>query len=552
MLAVSDAAPASPPPGPPPGAAPPAPTGAAALATAQPCRGRAQLAGACAALLAAAVFAAFGATDDARPLVYPDAYDYAQMGRQLARGEGFSSLQAFPFALAWLEREGEATAPPWPNVWRFPLPVVSRALAFSVGGVSDAVAHFPALLFSILTAPLCFLLGNRLAGPVAGLVAAGVWIASPSQVQFAASALSEPGATLLAVAIALVALRVRDTAAARDVALLGALFGLAWLQRSNLLALAPAALWWVASASRERRAARFASCIAVALAVASAWWLRNAVAFGDPLLNLTTQRGLLRLGSGADPFFALTMPDEVPGLFGAYARAFAAASLDGAVAWLRDAVPSMLGADFRWALVAALVAWPFALVRRQPAARLFACAASGIAFTALVFAPIYPDVLRFYWPFAPLLATACIAVGCSALAGASAARSPLALPAGGAVALLAFVLVTPRGDTAPLLAGLPAEEYRGLEAHLSQDGGNGVIVSDRAYAIAWQLDRPAVRFSEALFAPGAPSLVAIGAVHFASPLPGQQLPLDVPPLSHVYERVDLPPELGRLYLRRGD
>jgi len=40
-----------------------------------------------------------------------DANDYAQLGRQLYRGEGFSSLQTFPYILGWLAVHDKSTAP---------------------------------------------------------------------------------------------------------------------------------------------------------------------------------------------------------------------------------------------------------------------------------------------------------------------------------------------------------------------------------------------------------------------------------------------------------
>ncbi len=46
---------------------------------------------------------------------YPDAHYYAEMGRQVARGEGFTSLQAYPLLLSWLEGRGLDCARPGPT-----------------------------------------------------------------------------------------------------------------------------------------------------------------------------------------------------------------------------------------------------------------------------------------------------------------------------------------------------------------------------------------------------------------------------------------------------
>ena len=228
-----------------------------------------------------------GAPQDLR---YPDAYDYAQMGRQLSEGAGMTSLQAFPYVVGWLDAAGYDTAPPWPIVWRFPLPVVARALSFQWFGATDTAALLPALLFSVLAAPALFLFANRLGGPLAGLLAATLWIASPSQQQFALSGLTEPGAALLAVGIAGAALFARDDTGWRRSLLLGAVLGASFLHRANLLALAPVACAIVAFApgleSRERLT-RLAAVSATSLVAAPI-----LIFFGSPasLVDAATHR----------------------------------------------------------------------------------------------------------------------------------------------------------------------------------------------------------------------------------------------------------------------
>lgn len=519
-----------------------------ALAAPEPARGRAFRALAALVTLAALAGAAHAYAHSPRRLVFPDAFDYAQMGRQIARGEGMTSLQAFPYALGWLADRERATAPPWPNLWRFPLPTWIRAASLAALGESDAAAIAPSLLFSALTATLLFALANRLAGPAAGLAAAAIWTLAASQRELATTGLSEPGAALFAAALALAALRARD-GGVRAAAGAGALLGAALLHRTNLAALAPLALVLAAGGAREHRLARAAVLVAAALAVALPWWLHTAHAWGEPFLNLTTDRGLLRLALGRDPFYALRVEDAD----GALARSLALYPSGWTWAWLRDAAPRMLGRDLGAlapiALVAAVVDARAARTDARAHARALvaALAASGLVATALVFAPIYPDVMRFYWPYAPLVA----AVAC---AGAL-ARVPGAWRAAAAAAgVLAFALLAPRERAAPLLGAAedaPARETAEIARFVPP---GGVVASDVSFAVAWQAERPSVRFVGGwdVLAAIDWTVVPVDAIHLSPSAPASwAAPLARPPLANLFERAPTQaPETGQLWLAR--
>ena len=61
-------------------------------------------------------------------VVSNDALDYAQMGRELARGHGASTLQIFPRHVPFLHENGLLDGP-WPNLHRYPLPTWLDAVA---------------------------------------------------------------------------------------------------------------------------------------------------------------------------------------------------------------------------------------------------------------------------------------------------------------------------------------------------------------------------------------------------------------------------------------
>jgi len=523
--------------------------GPLALAANAPSRGRAFLALALLVTFAALAAGAHAYATSPRELRFPDAFDYAQMGRQISRGEGMTSLQTFPYALGWLAEHDRDASPPWPNVWRFPLPTWIRAASFALFGESDGAAIAPGLLFSAFTATLLFALGNRLGGPVAGLASAAVWIVSASQRELSTTGLSEPGAALLACAIALAALRSRALGM-RAVALAGALLGLALLHRTNLAALAPVALLLALGAQRDERARRAIAFAASSIAVALPFWAYSAAAHGDPFVNLTTDRGLLRLALGRDPFYLLDVGDAD----GALARSLALYPSGWTWSWLRDAAPRMLGRDLAIFAPVALLALAVELraLARDPVAReraaLTGLAATGLAATALVFAPIYPEVLRFYWPYAPLFVAA-------ACAGALARVPQGAARAGAAVALVAlFALLAPRERAAPLEGSandLPSRDVSEL-AQLVAPGR--VIASDVSFAVAWQAERASVRFVgnwDVLAAIDA-RVVRIDAIHLSPQAPARfAAPLAQPPLSQIFERVATQREAtGSLWVAR--
>jgi len=509
-----------------------------ALCSTEPCAGTLahSLTAAVAALALIAGLMAWQGGD--AQLRYPDAFDYAQMGRQLAEGHGMTSLQVFPFVLGWLEAEGLDTAPPWPNIWRFPLPVIARAASFRLFGPTDAAALLPALLFSILTAPLLFRLANRLGGPSAGLLAAAVWIASPGQQQLALSGLTEPGAALLAVTIAGLALRARARCDLPSCAALGAAFGLAYLQRSNLFALAPAALVLVATGNPTRRPLRLGVLAACALGLAAPWLLRNAVEFGEPLLNLTSQRGLLRLGLGRDPFYAYAVPDAGAVLGETLRRYPGGWSWD----WLGTSVPTLFGRDLAWLLPVGVLA-TLADARNRRGG-LWALAWSGLLLTALVFAPLYPDVLRFYWPYAPLF----LAGSSAALVRATARLPwPAAAPAVAACLAAAFALLTPRGAAAPLFPEPAALELSWLSDRLPPEA---TLASDTSFAVAWQARRPSVRFvgNYPVMSTIDSKAVRIGGIYWAGASLAATRALREPPLARLFEPAAS--ETGVLFMRR--
>ena len=89
-------------------------------------------------LLAAAVIWSWAFNTSLFP--NPDAFDYAQMGRQLADAKGFSTLQVFPKHIRYFHETGCLQKENWPNLYRSPLPIILNAFFYKITGPDTLVA----------------------------------------------------------------------------------------------------------------------------------------------------------------------------------------------------------------------------------------------------------------------------------------------------------------------------------------------------------------------------------------------------------------------------
>ena len=240
-------------------------------------------------------------------LVLPDAYHYADLGRQVARGEGFTSLITYPYVIAWMHDAGISVAPPWPNVARFPLIALVYAPFFLVLGASDWTVALLGVLFHVLAACTTFLLGARLFNVRVGIVAASIFAINVSDVANASAGLLDlPAGLCLLVATVLLDSILdagRDGASARARPLvLGGLLGLSFLLRYDLVVMAVAGVL-VLAVGRGGAGRRQAVWMLLGAAVAPGlWMLHNLYAAGSPFLFLGFDRNVLRNAGAADPY----------------------------------------------------------------------------------------------------------------------------------------------------------------------------------------------------------------------------------------------------------
>ena len=431
--------------------------------------------------LAWAAFAAAAATVFALatlPQLPPasDAWDYSQEARQLARGEGFTSLYTYPSHLG-------ADQPPFPVRWRMPLFALTGAGLLKLGVSLPAGFFGIAVAAHALLVALVFLLGTHLHSWRAGAIAAAAAVASPLLLDPYAAGLSQVPAAALAVAVWLLLLRGRGVVTAAA----GAFFAAtAWYLRGESILFVPVWIWVAYRNGGARRCAAFALLYA-ALCVPWLFALHtmtgaSAPIHGNPMLLYTREYP----GYSSARSYAETLP----GLFDYVVRHPAA------LLWrtIKDAVG--YGVDLLWGLGPIAVGLGVAgLLLRDAATRwrsltpalplLIAAALQIAAFSCLERSP------RFLVPAMPLV---CVALGLAAapaldrFCGRRMVFAIFALLLLERVATVAFE----SREAARRFPPLPQSMVGELKARLNGAPRSALVWTDVPDWAAWHLDRPAL------------------------------------------------------------
>ena len=226
--------------------------------------------------LAAAVLAlaawAYQHSDLPFLVIFGDEAEYAEIGRRIASGRGFTTGVIFPIELDYGISEQH------PSLLRPPLWPLVLAGSFAVGGAHAAAAHAAVAVCYVALVALTALTAARLAGPWAGL-AAGVATVLAADVTLYANMVGTETLTALCVSAWLLLL-----AAGMHPAAVGAACAFAYLSRYNLGVLLPISLCalWLGGPGRARRVL---ACAAGFALVCAPWWIRNAAVTGDPFFS---------------------------------------------------------------------------------------------------------------------------------------------------------------------------------------------------------------------------------------------------------------------------
>lgn len=219
----------------------------------------------------------------ARELADPNAMDYAQIARHLARGEGFTTSFIRPLSLAHVQNishHPDLSYPPLHPLW--------MSLFFRLGGANHRMAAWSCGVAYLLSLPLVYLLAVRLFDRRVALLALALYGVNYLSLQYAVSGLEVSLAALLVTVLllALYAYLHAENPSPVLAGLCGVAMGLVCLVKYVYLALLLPVLLVVLLRRGEKRYAEALLCLAMFAVVLAPWALRNAQVAGNPLFTL--------------------------------------------------------------------------------------------------------------------------------------------------------------------------------------------------------------------------------------------------------------------------
>jgi len=162
-----------------------------------------------------------------RGLASPEALDYAQVARHLARGEGFITSVISPLSLTF-----QATLRPHPDLAHSPFFVGLLAFLFRLGGATDRMAALASILGWLFSVWLTFALSYRLFGRGLAFLSTVLYLANVGMLRQAISGRPTTWMTTFLLALWLTLSWQRETARRpswKQVALAGFFLGLCYL-----------------------------------------------------------------------------------------------------------------------------------------------------------------------------------------------------------------------------------------------------------------------------------------------------------------------------------
>ncbi|MGQ9732517.1 MAG: glycosyltransferase family 39 protein [Candidatus Zipacnadales bacterium] len=214
----------------------------------------------------------------------PQAMDYAQLARNLARGEGFTTNFLRPLSLHRVQNISHH-----PDLVHAPLHPLWMALFFKLGQPAAKTAAWSCGVAYLLTLPLLYLLAVRLFDRRTALLAVALYAVNYLSLEYAVSGLEVSLATLL-VTLATLALQIHLNKGERPAwptaAWCGAALALCFLVKYLYLVLLLPVLTIVLLRSGQRRWTEMCVCLLAFLVVVLPWGVRNMQVAGNPLFTL--------------------------------------------------------------------------------------------------------------------------------------------------------------------------------------------------------------------------------------------------------------------------
>jgi len=222
----------------------------------------------------------------------PDAFDYAQMGRQLADGKGFSTLQVFPKHIRYLHETGYLQKENWPNLYRAPLPVVLNAFFYKLVGDIVKAAVLSSGIFYLLSVLVLYILAIKLTNFWTAVVAVVVYVSDRFVAISSYNGMTESLAAFLLLCLLLLYFSGKLSIA--KCFLVGITCGLGYLARSQFVSVIPTGILLVWLGLEKKDVARgFVLLLVGFLIAAGPWFIRNAALTGNPCFSFFNSRRMV-------------------------------------------------------------------------------------------------------------------------------------------------------------------------------------------------------------------------------------------------------------------
>ncbi|MCC6450668.1 MAG: glycosyltransferase family 39 protein [Candidatus Aureabacteria bacterium] len=211
---------------------------------------------------------------------------FAQTGKNLARGRGFTTEWILPAALKYTRSLARV-----PDLYNPPLYPALLGIFFAVFGV-----HFHSILLCtgvlfLATGVCIFLFARNAFGPYAAMAAAALFLSNPGMRMDAIAGLNRG---LIALLITVLFWRIYKSrmSSPRDNLLIGALAGLCYLaEYSYWVLMLPLCASCLVSTG-EQRFRNLLALLGGFCAASVCWWIRNALIAGNPFFTLRLGAGL--------------------------------------------------------------------------------------------------------------------------------------------------------------------------------------------------------------------------------------------------------------------
>jgi 4-amino-4-deoxy-L-arabinose transferase-like glycosyltransferase len=213
--------------------------------------------------------------------IFSDGFFFHWVGKAVADGHGYVNPAELFF-------KGNSV----PTATHPPLYTLVIAAATKLGITGDEAQRSLGCIFGAGTIAVIGLLGRRVAGPRAGLVAAAIAACYPLLIAADGALMSETLYSLLIGLALIAAYWVRDDPGWRRAAVLGVVIGLAALTRAEALLLLPL----LALPAAWRRWRLLGAVVLATVVVVAPWTVRNWTTFDRPVL-ISTNDGVTLAGS---------------------------------------------------------------------------------------------------------------------------------------------------------------------------------------------------------------------------------------------------------------